>query len=998
MWTNKNHYTFKSGIIEFMPTLLQALLIETLPEDTDSILKSFIDTVLPEMEREFALISAMGGSEEIHYQNLLKQGDKYAQSNAKRFASKADQSLLVHVLNGLLTAWNLSSHLSPKKQLQPVEKKLLCLGITLHDYNKYVKGKGEEQAPPKAHQIEEIINLCQDLGTKLNFDKFWSEWSEYLLEIAFLAQNTQFGVDTNIILSNWENDQRQFTISDLRLTDILRHLLAFGDIAVHISDPAEIVTSTKGDRLRDHLYWLKIPKKLVYHRLRDCRGLITNQIHNAVVNFARQLGWEEILCFAQGVIYLAPADLVSPDIKEIQTTVWQNLIHGDEDNNQKGLAAYFQSGDVGFVRDGKGLKIAPQTLELFTPTDLIRILPEVVKAKVANTKSPATPKRLEKLNLTETEHNFLLTGADLRADRLAEFIILSQREFFANSQDYIVWILTTLELQNHISPEQAQIQSGGVNYGWYQVAANYIANHASLDDQQIIEYIQTLSNNLAIWAEDNQLLKENSSPTHQAFINYLAQYLEVFTTSQEPSEFAKELTAYSQAKTTNQPICSLSSGEAAAEEQLDTVVLFKPQQYSNKNALGGGRIKRGISKIWSLEMLLRQAFWNAPPGKLEEQQPVFLYIFPAYLYSPQVAKAIRLLVQEFKRMNLWEVRKHWLDAGMHHDGLQNLPWRDETEAGRFARNYSNKDLPFMAMTYTTTRGKTITDAWVEPIFLTLVLPLLLGVKVVATASPDPLYASDQEFFESAILDGAAGFWQLLGNPQNLRIQDLSTALNRLLITYSLHLDNRSKKPDARWQALNGTVRDLVTDVLNIFAISNEGFRNNKKEPGTEDVKRIWNYAQTWVKGDLKMQEKLKLIERIVTEYRQFYQVNIGESSHSILLPISKALEVILTVPEHLDRQDIIFQGAGQLHDALERQEVYKRPLLMDKSVDISTRKSQELTAIHQFMTTCVDDLFCGLYKGDRALLQENRNRIKSGAEFAYRWLALQQKQTENPES
>jgi CRISPR-associated protein Csc3 len=418
--------------------------------------------------------------------------------------------------------------------------------------------------------------------------------------------------------------------------------------------------------------------------------------------------------------------------------------------------------------------------------------------------------------------------------------------------------------------------------------------------------------------------------------------------------------------------------------------------------LGGGRIKRGISKIWSLEMLLRQAFWNAPPGKLEEQQPVFLYIFPAYVYSPQVAKAVKVLVTEFKRVNLWEVRKNWLDAGMQYQGLQNLPWieKDDVEAGRFTRfkKYSIKDLPFMAMTYTTTRGKTVTDAWVEPIYLTLALPLLLGVKVVATSSSNPLYASDQEFSGSAILDGAAGFWQLFGIPQNLRIQDLSPALNRLLITYSLHLDNRSKKPDARWQALNGTVRDLVTDVLNIFAIADEGFRNTKKEPGPEDVKRIWNYAQTWVKGDKQMQEKLKLIERIVTEYRQFYQVNVGESSHSILLPISKALEVILTVPDHLETEDMILQGAGQLYDALERQEPYKRPLLMNKTVEYSERKNQELMAIHQFMTTCVNDLFLGLYKSDRALLQENRNRIKSGAEFAYRWLALQAKNTEKPES
>jgi CRISPR-associated protein Csc3 len=186
------------------------------------------------------------------------------------------------------------------------------------------------------------------------------------------------------------------------------------ELAVHISDPAEIVTSTKGDRLRDHLYWLNISKKLVYHRLRDCRG------------FARQLGWEEILCFAQGVIYLAPSNTEMPELTEIQTAVWENLIYGDEENNQKGLAAYFQSGDVGFVRDGKGVKIAPQTLELFSSGDLIRLLPEVVQVKVANAKVPATPKRLDKLTLNDTERTFLLT--DKYCDRTTSFRISNPRK------------------------------------------------------------------------------------------------------------------------------------------------------------------------------------------------------------------------------------------------------------------------------------------------------------------------------------------------------------------------------------------------------------------------------------------------------------------------------------------------------------------------------------------------------------------------------------------
>lgn len=552
-------------------------------------------------------------------------------------------------------------------------------------------------------------------------------------------------------------------------------------------------------------------------------------------------------------------------------------------------------------------------------------------------------------------------------------------------------------MEQEILPEQTAVQSGGVNYGWYQVAAHYMADHSTLDFEQISEFLSNLANQIADWAEANNLLKSQNSLTQAAFFDYLAQYLEISTLSCQGATFQQELEGYTEAKVRNQPLCSLSSGEAIAEDQLDSVVLFKPQQYSNKNALGGGRIKRGISKIWSLEMLMRQAYWAVPAGKLEDQRPVFLYIFPAYVYSPQMAIAVRRLVQEFKRVSLWEVRKQWIEAGLEQKGLQYLPWRDaeeEAEAGQFRDEYSTKDLPFMAMTYTTTRGKTIADAWVEPAFLTLALPLLLGVKVVATSSPDPLYVSDQEFREMAKLDGPAGFWSLLGLGESLRLQELEPALNRLLTAYSLHLENRSSPPDARWQALSGTVRDLATDVLNVFVIAQEGLRRDKRDPSREEVSRVWSYAHVWSKGEGRMQEKLKITQQLVEEYRKFYQVSPTESSHAILLPLSKALEVILTVPEHIDSEELILQGAGQLKDALDRREAYNRPLLLNKSVDYTTRQEQELSAIHTFMTTCVKELFEKQYKGDRALLQENRNRIKSGAEFAYRWLALQEKQAQ----
>ncbi|ASC71711.1 uncharacterized protein XM38_026650 [Halomicronema hongdechloris C2206] len=983
-------------------TLLQDLLTTTLQEEPDPVIQRFVETVVPAMEQEFALVPALGGSDAVHRYRL--RDDPFCEEKVQRWNQSADQSLLVHVINAILTAWNLQTFLDEDKQLTEEEKKLLCLGLTLHDYNKYCQG--EEEDAPKTHEVSEILGLCHKLGHKLNFTDFWQDWENYLGDIGFLAQNTQYKTGTNPRLEVWNpkiTDQR-------RLKNPLRPLLAFGDIAVHMNDPADIVTPKEGNQsrsrghaLREHLETLQIERKLVYHRLRDCTGLLTTGIHNAVLHFTEDLDWKPILFFAQGVVYLAPLDSETPDRETIQAVLWEQI--------QQLLANKMLSGDIGFKRDGKGLKVAPQTLEVFKPAQLIRGLPDVIIAKVGNAKNPATPKRLASLELSDTECQKLEPAADLRSDRLAELIFLAQKEFFGACPDFVPWVLKYLGIEQGISPEQTQVQSGGVNYGWYRAAAYYIAvtQKNTLDNEELEKILENLAYSLADWAEENDLLPEYKSPTQDVFHRYLNQNLEVSGWEPCLTSFDDELSAYTAAKTkaSKQPICSLSSGEFASEDQMDSVVLFKPQQYSNKNPLGGRHIKRGISKIWSLEMLIRQAMWAVPAGKLEDQRPVFLYIFPAYVYSPQTAKVVRVLMDELKdRINFWDIRKFWQENNMDIQALRSYSWlEEESEAGRFGNpNYGRgdrRDLPFVAITYTTTRGKTVTDAWIEPAFLAMALPMLLGVKVVASTSPAPLYSSDSEFRESVKLDGPAGFWNSLGLPNSLhleewlqnRVQRLDELLNRLMIAYALHLDCEGDPPDPRWRAFANTVRDMMTDVLNIFSLAASHFRELKREPYPDEVGRYWRYAQIWTEGNTNMQKKLKITKQLVTEYRKFYRVNLSESSHAILLPLSKALELILSVPEDWDDEELILQGSGQLQDALDRQKVY-RPILSDKSLPYQERKVQELEAIQAFVTTCVKDLFGEMCKGDRALLQENRNRIKSGVEFAYRWLTLQESQAE----
>lgn len=1004
-------------------TLLQTLLLNTLEKDTDPILQAYIKTVLPAMETEFALIPALGGSEAVHRYRL--QGDKRIEDKIRKRMRFSDQSLLVHVLNALLTAWNLLPFLDEDRQLSDDEKRLLCLGLTLHDYNKYCEGESEDS--PKAHEVDKVLHLCQELGKTLNFSEFWSEWQDYISEIGYLAQNTQSKTGTNPYPINWTT----FKLDDRRLDVPLRPLLAFGDVAVHMSDPADLVVAregnkkrSSGDALQEHLDALQIERKLVYHRLRDCTGLLSNAIHNAVLHFTEELDWQPLLFFAQGVVYLAPIDADVPDRETLQVALW--------DATSQLLGNKMLGGDIGFKRDGKGVKVAPQTLELFSPAELIRNLPDVIMAKVGNAKNPATPQRLQSLNLSEAEYKRLELGADLRSDRLAELIFLAQKEFFSDCPEFAPWVLKTLDIQGFITPEQTQIQSGGVNYGWYHAAAYYIAVVTGnvLNLEQLNEHLQDLVNALADWAETNHFLPKQHSPTRDIFLEYVEQYLEVAGWDVQAQSFEAELANYTAAKTkaAKQPICSLSSGEFASEDQMDSVVLFKPQQYSNKNPLGGRQIKRGISKIWSLEMLLRQAIWAVPAGKLEDQQPVFLSIFPAYVYSPQVAKAVRVLVNELKRVNFWEVRKFWQENGMEAEALRHYAWvQDDDESPRFAekrygqgkaqnasgeRKVVNQDLTFMAIVHTTTRGKTVTDAWIEPAFLAMVLPFLLGVKVVASTSSIPLYNSDREFRESVKLDGPAGFWNALGLPTSMhleewlhgRVQRLDRLLNRFLIACSIHLDCEGDLPDPRdpmnsrrdphWRRFSGTAREITTNVLNIFSLADSHFRDTKQDPTAEEAQLYWIYAQQWAKGDECMERCMEFTEKLVREYRKFYQVGVRDSSHSILLPLTKALDLILSSPYHTKPETLIFQGAGQLHDAIQRQETYKRPLIMDKSVEPSVRYEQELEAIQTFMTTCVKEVFLVEYKGDRALLQENRNRIKSGAEFAYRWLALQEKQAQ----
>jgi len=75
-------------------------------------------------------------------------------------------------------------------------------------------------------------------------------------------------------------------------------------------------------------------------------------------------------CICSGAVYLAVQNPATLLLAEIQKAVWQSIIQGDEKQPTRKLLRLVML--VLWMARAQGL---PQTLELFTPAELIRKLP-----------------------------------------------------------------------------------------------------------------------------------------------------------------------------------------------------------------------------------------------------------------------------------------------------------------------------------------------------------------------------------------------------------------------------------------------------------------------------------------------------------------------------------------------------------------------------------------------------------------------------------------------
>src|SRR5205085_6215236 len=119
--------------------------------------------------------------------------------------------------------------------------------------------------------------------------------------------------------------------------------------------------------------------------------------------------------------------------------------------------------------------------------------------------------------------------------------------------------------------------------------------------------------------------------------------------------FANELQRYIQSKTTNKVNCSLCSSPYESSVQDASVVLFSPQQYSNKSPLNRSRVLRGICPICALEMMLRQVKQGLPAKNTQEKQAINLYLYPTYFFTAETAEVVKQFSTRLQTLNLYRL-------------------------------------------------------------------------------------------------------------------------------------------------------------------------------------------------------------------------------------------------------------------------------------------------------------------------------------------------------
>jgi CRISPR-associated protein Csc3 len=1039
--------------------LFKQAIRETEGNESDRLLQTFADLVLPNLIYQLVGATAKGGQ--------FTEDRRAEGKNVDR--SRHDQSFTSHLLNGLFPTYRILKTLKTETpETNPVRRNcdeaaiaLFIASYILHDFDKFpdysawltandpekqFQNRDWRKEPPHKH---EAPNFGRDYVTQ-KLQEFGLEsllgegWRSQIDDIVWLTHNAGVKHDADRGLESRGLQPKL----DGRVRGTLANLVRLSDLfASVIKHPRDIESDSLVEVLRN---LSNGQVQFSYHALSDNRGVLTNIINNALMDAHPSEFYSPLLYLPDGVVYLAKADAPSiltdavPDraIAKIRSLCADRL----------------KLKQTGFSRDGKGFKFADYYWLFFDIIELMEVSIDAACRLIPSTKVSSAKKRSE--SLVKFKEQGELTDSisvefeeDYRIDRLAEFgdtlcrgIWQSWRDRFATSQkelpktqrqtlpqlDLTQKLAEFLDLADEI-PALKAIQSlkktGGVPLDWYYLAARYIDRNKGLDEAQFREKMEEIVRHAASLIQP--IVTEFALPDGwhdlRTYISKVVSLPSGAVVPPQPDSFLLELSRYNKAKVTGkgrENVCAMSSSAYTVTEQMESATLFAPQVYSNRQILFNAQAaKRQICSIWSIEIMLRQILMNqtnATGGDFEGRKYRYLYLYPAYFFTPETNKFLQKAYTWIARTRFdADIRKHLISDKQvakfdaeNYQKVDSLLIQEDLsieEDRTFKISYpDNQPLTFFFLALPPGKDATDTESWVMPAWLTFALPLILDVKVVASESPVPPYISGADFEKTAILDGEHQAIHTLVKQDEYRLDSILprhksgepqfSPINVLSAAYCIHLEvNRKKDGNPDWGKLADLARDLETSPLYVFHYLNKWLRKQDKLESVP-ISKVHLYLQFYHYFE-PQGETVNQLRQLTQLYRRFYRAKSSYAkANAVLKPIDEAADVVLKIDKALVSNaessidlesliDVVAARLAKLMNNVRRRAAEGKPTLafVEGKWKPALTSEEERQAIYDFAKYFVEVIFDGSFKRDRARLAGTQlNLIRDTCDYLYR--------------
>src|SRR6266487_3772413 len=647
----------KGGVVFFLQFLQDQL------ETTDDVSRAFIEHMLPAMMEHYAVCSAKGGDHTQHA--------RLDEETKRKFAEKADQSMMSHQLNGIFPVMRLlnileSEHLG-RVPFTEVERQVYILSYLMHDVDKIADVR---DVPTKSRtDIERTKDLIAEELRKCNVAAFFPDYAAYLEDIAFLVVNTQEKHGTHLNTFLW-----QLQLPERRIS-LLRSLCTYSDrIAYLIASPAGILTD-ESQRLTSILSELS-DNQLVfsYRQLREVRGLLTNVINNGLVHLfieGREGIWP-YLFFSDGVVYIKRKSLqFALTTEQIVDAVRKQL--------REICAERVRTTAPGFKFSIQG--IAKHPGDYFEFLSLEEYATLLARYTISRTTNDITAIPMTKLRQMQESGEIAADlpmdfPSDKRAGMVSRFLsvifvtMLGMLDKKQNSlrEQVTERVIEHLGLQAYWAQAQTIPNKGGVEYRWFWLGACYLRDHPGITEYEgegnlLDTFNSTLQ--LIIKLAGEELRKQMPQKYLSHLTSYLDSIVEVPAAMRAGGvlpDFQGELARYAGAKSKGRKlICTLCNSAYPTEEQSDNAVLFQPWVYKNKLSLYAGKNAGGVCAICALELMLRQILLKGQlrltGSKFEALKTKYVSVYPNYFLTAETGAMVQGILDQLQDVNFFTIRR-----------------------------------------------------------------------------------------------------------------------------------------------------------------------------------------------------------------------------------------------------------------------------------------------------------------------------------------------------